>query len=324
MRCLAWHGQLPPPPRRANPKKQLTMSKNKALKMKTIAQTNRIFVYLSADYVDYFNRCLLPVSRPSAFNDPFEFFPSLDPAISRNEWIEALRTKAPLRQEMEKKRSSNINGYSFVEILEGLPNDQLEELLQGFLKILCQEFRNMAAEQFAVLCCTTNEACPLMWAHYGRKHKGFVVELNSNVMPFSEMVRLKIDYNNYRLQIKPQDFDDDIMSELTKGLASRKQAAWSYENEVRFVFNTKHQPKLAKLLVREKDREFLQIEPQSLKGIIFGINMEETLKVKIEGAHAFQGLTDFYFKQSVTSHSKFEFSYILRPPVKCSPSCSDL
>jgi hypothetical protein len=286
--------------------------------MKTLAHPDRLFLYLNADYVDYFNKCLLPVSPPAEFNDPFEFFPSIDPAISRNEWIEALKTKEPLRQEMEKARSLNINGHSFIEILEGLPKDKSAEVLQYFLKSLCEVFRAMASEQFAVLCCTTNEACPLMWAHYGRKHTGFVVELNSNAVPFSEIIKLKVDYNNFRLQIKPQDFDDDIMSELTKGLASKKQAAWSYENEVRFVINTKHQPKLAKLIVKEHDREFLQIEPQSLKGIIFGINMEETLKAKIEGSPAFQGLTDFYFKQSVISDSKFEFKY--EPIVIGSPS----
>lgn len=102
----------------------------------------------------------------------------------------------------------------------------------------------------------------LMWAHYANSHKGFCIEYDVDVL--KDSIKLDISDN---VDLYTVTYDDVDMSEFAlkrakkepkETLLSFKSPKWSYENEIRLIFDKSG---------------IKQYNPKALKAIYFGLNM---------------------------------------------------
>lgn len=137
----------------------------------------KIFIYMHSEQLNRLtNECLLPIAPPSNFNDPFECLLSKSRKFTKEEWLFALENFEIFKQVHNAQVRPKLTLRNIIDVWDDLPD--ISGALLGFA---IQGFNKMVSEQFAILCCTLNEACPLMWAHYARKHTGFVIQLNSEL-----------------------------------------------------------------------------------------------------------------------------------------------
>lgn len=118
----------------------------------------------------------------------------------------------------------------------------------------------------------------LMWAHYANSHKGFCIEYDVDVLKNSLKLNMldnvdlytvtydDIDINEFALKRAKEDPKDTLLS--------FKSPKWSYENEIRLIFDKSG---------------IKQYNPKALKAIYFGLNMsskERELIIKgLEGVN---------------------------------------
>jgi hypothetical protein len=92
------------------------------------------------------------------------------------------------------------------------------------------EFKRWVSDRFGLLCFSRRWRNPLLWSHYGDRHKGVALEFELD----DDLVS-KVRYSPYRLRL-------DIEKALARGsfteqeayeMAITKSAHWKYEEEVR-------------------------------------------------------------------------------------------
>ena len=131
--------------------------------------------------------------------------------------------------------SNIINERIKVSLLDDL-NDPFE--LLG-IDLSDKEFRRTfnagrvaASKAFGIICFSKDWNSPLMWAHYGNKHKGICLGFDiddshlKEVTYFSERMAAEID-----MEKKYGGLTEDII----ENLLCTKYIDWEYENEVRVI-----------------------------------------------------------------------------------------
>lgn len=135
-------------------------------------------------------------------------------------------------------------------------NDPFEaSVLEG--KIHSSEYIKKSLDNVAILSLTRTPLNPLMWAHYGEEHKGFVIGYEVETPFFkSEKINLIPVHKGNVIYTKTKPFfklstrsttnlcnaiaglhdeDDHKTKELIDHLFLNKDTIWSYEEEVRIV-----------------------------------------------------------------------------------------
>jgi len=121
---------------------------------------------------------------------------------------------------------------------------------------------------------------PVMWAHYAEMHKGAVIGID-----FDKLFKMhRVIYSEDRPKM---NFLDKFTTEKALEIASTKSVAWSYEKEVRSLFDDATLRKLAQqglTCLRDfngKKTWFLRLNPASIREVVFGLYTEESLKLAI-------------------------------------------
>lgn len=80
----------------------------------------------------------------------------------------------------------------------------------------------------------------LMWSHYADSHHGVVVEFTPISKPFTDAVLMPMKYERIsRFNFGLNNLDDDLsIQDNVYSLLSTKSEVWSYENEVRMIYDT--------------------------------------------------------------------------------------
>ncbi|CZV78293.1 TPA: DUF2971 domain-containing protein [Enterobacter cloacae] len=129
-------------------------------------------------------------------------------------------------------------------------------------------------QSLACLCLSKNPLNVLMWSHYGDKHQGFVVAIDTEKAGYDDEAKClitapkgDIDYLESRikskLKISPKNIHDNDM--ISKLLLS-KSLHWKYEEEVRIIKKTESLQRRGTLLIDEI------VDLKSVVGIYIGIN----------------------------------------------------
>ena len=131
---------------------------------------------------------------------------------------------------------------------------------------LHDELVDMYAENFRLLCCSHTSDSILMWSHYGDKHRGMVLEIEtSEIRPDLAIEEHALDVK-YRtnMPILPLFADTQAQGEARiMAVVSTKSADWSYEEEVRIHISLND--------VTQDNRHFeLGFEASCIKRIILG------------------------------------------------------
>jgi len=114
-------------------------------------------------------------------------------------------------------------------------NFNFSVIIEGFEKI--RELKN----KLGIYSLSATFSDELMWAHYANSHKGFCIEyetakLKDKYLIPQTVTELKVDY-----EPKPQTINClDIKKEsiILKKLFATKSLNWSYENEIRLIFDS--------------------------------------------------------------------------------------
>ena len=243
---------------------------------------------------------------PILFNDPFEVRPYFD----QERHDHSARTHEQFHARFGIPHSL-IPGRSMV----GMP----PENAAGFAEEFNQRFRRYLSMRFRVLCLCKTPASAVMWAHYGDSHKGITVGVETEGTGLHHGLKpmgFEINYTKTRDGVKlPLAFyqtpsveeygpgftivnnpnqlvqsDGGIVIPFSEyrrqveeiGLLAiqTKYLDWSYEQEVRFIYQL---PEQSDQLRRENNLDFVQIPAKALREITFGYNAPFSLVERIIG-----------------------------------------
>jgi hypothetical protein len=192
-------------------------------------------------------------SAPSSFNDPFDCALQIARADISDEQIDRairwLQSNTPLPRSLGAELAA-----------QGQPGPMWRErirvgLLNGF-----EKQRQHHSAKAGVACFSARNDNLLMWGHYADGHRGFCLEFDATVEPFSKA--RPVVYHKTIPKIDVIDILDDAdggKTDVFGPLYLAKAECWQYEEEFRLVHESADTPYTAPY--------------ESLKGIYFGAAM---------------------------------------------------
>lgn len=188
-------------------------------------------------------------SRPSDFNDPFEF----------RVRFERVELTPDLRCDLAAKAKVDAEKLGFV-----FDEAALESFVSGVVNV--HETAHRDLQNLGVACFSELHDHPLMWAHYAAGHTGFCLEFSTDCALFSKAIQVEylssapiVDHAAFAL------VEDPVRRLRT--LAASKLDAWAYEKEWRCF---------------HAERTMLYgYEARDLTGVYFGLRMTEGHKIAI-------------------------------------------
>jgi len=242
---------------------------------------NILYKYCDQDGIKIIESLQLKLPYVSEVNDPLECLPIFycpdDKSAIEARYIAALKHKG---KSLPTRYKEALNGlYQKGEIQK-----ELEESALRVQKKLNQKS--------CLLSISKTASNTVMWAHYSRKHKGIVIGIDFDKV-FYEIEKLicglklnQVKYSEQRPKINILT-DFEIPPEAFFRTILTKSSEWKYEREFRALFHIETLEKLQKEgFVSLKDFNgkktwFLQLNPESIREIIFGLYTEEGLKLSI-------------------------------------------
>lgn len=201
-------------------------------------------------------------SNPTQFNDPYDCRQTYDFAASPEEWkkridegivgrmTELLRAagKLPLHEEKLKALGAELKK-------EGKYNDPA---VQADMARRLQE----SLDNARVLCLCETQTNPRLWAHYSDGHRGFCLEFDATLEPFSHALRVRYtrDYPKLDINATPD--------QCLRTFLLTKSELWKDEEEWRCV-------------VFSGGPAQWPIPKKSLKAVIFGTRASADLRADI-------------------------------------------
>ncbi|ROL71812.1 hypothetical protein BLX41_19290 [Pseudomonas protegens] len=248
-----------------------------------------MFKYFGAERVSIFQDRLIRFSQPGAFNDPFEFLPSIESVSTDEEFGIAIDDVVNMGLESEYEAldafyKEKITFDQFQSLMRekvlDLKRDfnlELKAQLGGFAQKTLFEGCN---ERIGVLCLSENKSDLLMWAHYADCHKGFVIEFDSNSTFFDQRRSVNDEMRHLRKVKYKKTRPSTVLSQATsEDIFLTKSDHWEYEAEWRMLM-----PLLdaTKEIVLPAGRVCLFEFPASVvKSVTFGARMDSEQAVGV-------------------------------------------
>ncbi|MBD3616896.1 MAG: DUF2971 domain-containing protein [Gracilimonas sp.] len=185
-------------------------------------------------------------SKPKTLNDPLEFNPLI-------------------------KNLSDPDFYKYSRNNGRIQKSEAQKLYDDVLK--------PRINKYGVLSLSTNEKSYSMWNFYSNGHRGMLLEFNNDFLEkasfkiVSGKTPMEVDYTNdisiEAKKLKEMKYNDE---ELVKILFRKKYKVWEAEKEYRVISEIDSDS--------ENDFALLDYDPSMLRSVIFGANMEPSLKKK--------------------------------------------
>jgi hypothetical protein len=231
----------------------------------------QLFKYYSPKYNDKWNLSFyekgeIYFQSPLNFNDPWDckILRIVAPkGNKRNFYIDLIYRIATARGEKIENTAKRK--------LKSIPILNLESEVNGVFAKSLDKIRNRMGV-YSTSCIPDSE---LMWAHYGDKHKGYMLHFEVDILEFySKQDRVKdytpapVIYSDIPLHWDlARHFDNTA---LAFDIVRTKSNAWEYEHEFRFINFSRN--------------GFSKIPDNWLKSIVVGIAAEDTLKKSLRKA----------------------------------------
>ena len=236
-------------------------------------QLKRLYHYMPFEKPEHLARIFtegtIYFSNPKDFNDPWDCRPCYSKEVLNDpkkydrivKWFircdRKLNTSLPEQERSIRKQELRSNR----KLLEWM----IDEMTSGMEKAVQSRYR--------VFCLSIHPDRPLMWSHYGGKHKGVCLEFSTQNKLFC--AALKIEYmNQYPLFEVSEDNEGANIQPLLV-----KSNMWVEEDEFRLVAT--EAPYTFPEIPITNDG-FLQIPPGSLKSVIVGSLMDKTNRKLVE------------------------------------------
>jgi hypothetical protein len=202
-----------------------------------------LYKYLTPARLDVLERRMIRFTQPAAFNDPFEFRPCIESAISQahlREYVEQNFDEI-LKRELNEYPilRSLLSDESAVELLRPLKSriPELFRLLQPqYLPSVSSAIDSAFNENVGVLCLSEVRDSLLMWGHYTENHEGFLIGFEQD-HPFFSIRRGPDDEFGFLRQVKYCRNRPSVTLADTTGTEwfETKSEEWAYEREWRMM-----------------------------------------------------------------------------------------
>jgi hypothetical protein len=264
-RAAAWHDTLEKAPRAGD-------GVGGALRGMIPARLFQYRRFVEAHFVDLLRTGRVKLSRPDAFNDPWDCrvhyrAPNHPDEIKRvvAELTEWHRKHYPAISEAERK----LRADEFISDPKKLEAAIAENERYHYAAI---------CDQYRVYCLTEKPNSPLMWAHYACSHTGVCLEFDTKRAPFTEAFPpftgglLKVDYRTTYPSY-------DIVSGGYRALFT-KSVDWSYEAEWRLIAEARGFAR--SIWTLKTNNDFLTLPSGVLKSVTIGCLTDESSRQQIE------------------------------------------
>ena len=229
-----------------------------------------VYKYINERGLDLLRDQRIHISRPSSFNDPFEFLPQV-PALTRQQLESKLSDATFVDGLFRDKlaRGQVRDRTSFDDWFSNNRQQVLDVLEAEAKKYRPEEFAALAGKHFGVTCFAKIPDELLMWAHYANSHKGMVIGLAESV--FGGHLR-DVNYSAVRPEyhgLWPSNRMDKYIE-----IMSVKSDHWKYEQEVRLIIAWD---------ACEKDGEhFYRIKPDDIREVLLGCRTPPPLEQDVK------------------------------------------
>ncbi|CAN7411235.1 DUF2971 domain-containing protein [Caballeronia sp. LjRoot31] len=203
------------------------------------------------------------MSRPSAFNDPWDCQPWFDVDIladpdERERHLQWLIRTANVQPEHEAELRAN----------DVLMDATITMIRDGLIRQLDNQYR--------VYCLLPDPQNPLMWAHYGDSHRGIALEFDTRAdqILWAYRVHYRETYPSIRM------YEDGNNANLVPVLT--KSDVWGYEKEYRLIAEERNLPRANMLTTRDST---LRLARGSLVGVVLGCQCDEDRAVEVIGRY---------------------------------------
>jgi hypothetical protein len=154
---------------------------------------------------------------------------------------------------------NKLHGYVYEHQRKNLLFDE------SHLKRVFQQTIEDIEKTYGIFALTNEENNFLMWSHYSNSHKGFCIGFNTRIL--WELTKGGIGPVTYERELPMFSlFEHPLM--FSHKLLSTKSKVWEYENEFRIIKSG-------------FARKTIKIPPETIGKIIFGCQMEFSIKLKI-------------------------------------------
>jgi hypothetical protein len=166
-------------------------------------------------------------SAPSRFNDPFDCALSIVKTdLSDRDFGRAL--------EYVRRAGQMVPELEAEMYRDGETTTRFREITVESIQKVFEERRTIQSHHRGVACFSAKSDDLLMWSHYSQGHRGFCLEFDTSVEPFSKAK--PVVYRDDVPVINPIDIlDRTDNGELLDAMVYTKATCWSYEQEWRLL-----------------------------------------------------------------------------------------
>ena len=202
-----------------------------------------LYKYLPPARLDVLEGRMIRFTQPAAFNDPFEFKPCIESAVSQGHLREYVEQNFDeiLRRELEEYPilGRPLPDEHKVDLLRSLKSriPGLFQMLEPqFLPGVSTAINSSLNANVGVLCLSEIRDSLLMWGHYTDNHQGFVIGFDQN-HPFFSVRRGPEDEFGFLRQVKYCRSRPRVTMANTTGTEwfETKSDEWAYEKEWRMM-----------------------------------------------------------------------------------------
>ncbi len=166
-----------------------------------------------------------------------------------------------------KKFIDSPKGKNFVKNIKASTINQINSETKGFE----EQINKSIPENVGIISLTESYDNKLMWAHYGEKHKGFLIAFNENHKFFNRK-RKTSDEFYYLRKVNYCDSKSNATIYKTSGtdLFLRKDIEWAYEKEWRLLIPLQFADKI--INPNSEQIHLIKFPLECINGIICGAN----------------------------------------------------
>lgn len=201
-----------------------------------------LYKYLAPTSLDVLENRVIRFTQPAAFNDPFEFRPCIESAVSQahlRDYVEQ-NFEAILKRELKEYPILSSLPYEGTAELLPLLKSQIPALFQllqpQYLPSVSSAIDSGFNNNVGVLRLSEVRDSLLMWGHYSENHQGFLIGFDQD-HPFFSIRRGPDDEFGFLRQVKYCGNRPRVNLAHTAGTEwfETKSQDWSYEREWRMM-----------------------------------------------------------------------------------------
>lgn len=231
--------------------------------MSVLKHPNTLVRYLTPEATCIFSTRELWASAANTFNDPFEVVPRYDC------WFDSVVDERIAKEFVFSKVFSDkpitSNWLAFQKETKALN----AEMLDREMELTAEATQNNFSRDFGIICFSGNLESPALWGHYALSHKGFAIEFDPNHPMFHRGEFEQVIYSDVRPKLGES---------AGNHISSTKSSDWEYESEYRLLI---HRLALKKRNEAGKEVRFIDLSPDSVRAVHFGLKMEMDAQERI-------------------------------------------